>query len=242
MAARPAPPAARRDSGFTLVELLVVLALIAVLASLLLPALGRARGAAGKSACASNQRQAGLAWRLYLDDHGDRFPDRRDLKTSLPGGYRPWAGWPPSDPRAGWAAVVLARLLPAPRVWSCPAVASGPLAQAVPASQPGGPQPASAPRVNYWMWRFDRTDDPIPPDNFWGRTTSEAVARLREANNPAAGLPAGPAEVELSVDPYFPATLPTVPPEYRGWSAHLGGRNRLMLDGRVEHLRDRRVR
>jgi hypothetical protein len=28
---------------------------------------------------------------MYLNDNQDRFPDRRDLKASLPGGYHPWA-------------------------------------------------------------------------------------------------------------------------------------------------------
>ena len=75
------PPA--RDpspAAFTLIELLVVVAILAVLASLLLPALARAQGSARRSACVSNERQLGLAWMMYLADHADRFPDRRDLK------------------------------------------------------------------------------------------------------------------------------------------------------------------
>ncbi|HEU5070700.1 MAG TPA: prepilin-type N-terminal cleavage/methylation domain-containing protein, partial [Verrucomicrobiae bacterium] len=93
--------------AFTLIELLVVIAIIAILAALLLPALSRAKAQARRASCISQLRQQGVAWRLYLDDHNGRFPDRRDLKTSLPGGYKPWSSWPTSDPRAGWAAVVL---------------------------------------------------------------------------------------------------------------------------------------
>jgi hypothetical protein len=44
---------------------------------------------------------------MYLNDHEDHFADRRDLKSSLPGGYHPWTSWPASDPRGGWAAIVL---------------------------------------------------------------------------------------------------------------------------------------
>ncbi len=231
-----------RPLGFTLIELLVVVAIVAVLAALLLPALARAKGVARKSACVSNQHQIGLAWQLYLDENEDRFPDRRDLKTTLPGGYMPWTTWPKSDPRAGWAAIALNPALGTTRIWSCPAMAAGPLARAEQAHQIGGFDTNSAPLVNYWMWRFDRPDDPIPLDNFWGKTTSEALTQLIEANNPVAGAPAGPTEVELVVDPYFPNTIASLPPEIRGWSAHLGGRNRLFLDGHVAHFKDSRIR
>jgi len=228
-------------SGFTLIELLVVVGIIALLAGLLLPALARAQGTARKSACVSNLHQLGLAWQLYLDDHADHFPDRRDLKSALPGGYQPWTTWPKSDPRAGWAAVVLQTILPTRGIWECPAVATGPLARIEQAHQAAGTN-AAAPRVTYWMWRFDRTDDPIPADNFWGRTVNEAIQQLSTANNPTVGTPNGPADVELIVDPYFPNTIPSLPEEIRGWSAHLGGRNRLLLDGHVENLRDSRTR
>lgn len=56
--------------AFTLIELLAVIAIIAVLISLLFPALGQARGAARSVACLSNQKQLGLSARMYMDDHG----------------------------------------------------------------------------------------------------------------------------------------------------------------------------
>lgn len=60
--------------GFTLIELLVVVAVIGVLAGLLLPALAKARNAAKTSVCIGNQRQLTLAWHLYVEDQGGRFP------------------------------------------------------------------------------------------------------------------------------------------------------------------------
>jgi len=61
-------------NAFTLVELLVVIAMIGVLAALLLPALARAKNRAFAIQCLNNNRQLMLAWRLYSDDHQDRLP------------------------------------------------------------------------------------------------------------------------------------------------------------------------
>jgi prepilin-type N-terminal cleavage/methylation domain-containing protein/prepilin-type processing-associated H-X9-DG protein len=69
----PVRPAARARAGFTLLELLVVIALIAILAALLLPALNGARTRAQGYQCLNNTRQLVLAWTLYSDDHNGRL-------------------------------------------------------------------------------------------------------------------------------------------------------------------------
>src|SRR5262245_7020745 len=63
-----------KKNGFTLIELLVVIAVIGVLASLLLPALSSAKEQAKLIKCINNQKQIGIAFKLYGDDNDTRFP------------------------------------------------------------------------------------------------------------------------------------------------------------------------
>ena len=67
-------PRRQKTQGFTLVELLVVIAVIAILASLLLPALAGARAKARAITCLNNARQLALASQVYTDDYSERLP------------------------------------------------------------------------------------------------------------------------------------------------------------------------
>ncbi len=82
---------ARNRQGFTLIELLVVISIIALLISVLLPALGAARASARQIQCGSNVRQIILAHVAYtVDDNGELVP-----KTSGPPsryGFNDWSG------------------------------------------------------------------------------------------------------------------------------------------------------
>ena len=65
---------AHGNRGFTLIELQVVIAIIAILAALLFPAFGTARAAADSTKCASNLRQIGMEVNAYINDNDYTFP------------------------------------------------------------------------------------------------------------------------------------------------------------------------
>lgn len=81
-----------RASGFTLVELLVVIGIIALLISILLPSLNKAREAAQKTACLSNLRQIGLGMSSYLADSKGKFMTALQYQVS-PGQWLSPGGW-----------------------------------------------------------------------------------------------------------------------------------------------------
>ncbi len=62
------------QGGFTLIEILVVLAIIILLAALLFPALARARENARRTSCMSNLKQIALSSNMYLQDNDRRYP------------------------------------------------------------------------------------------------------------------------------------------------------------------------
>lgn len=72
----------RKPSGFTLVELLVVIGIIGLLMGILLPALGRAQEGARRTVCLSNLRQLGMAMITYADQHKGRLPNSNPPNTA----------------------------------------------------------------------------------------------------------------------------------------------------------------
>ena len=63
----------KRAKGFSLVELLVVISVTAMLMSLMMPAMLHAKRQARKIFCLSNLNQWGLVWKMFTDDHDDKF-------------------------------------------------------------------------------------------------------------------------------------------------------------------------
>jgi prepilin-type N-terminal cleavage/methylation domain-containing protein/prepilin-type processing-associated H-X9-DG protein len=67
--------------AFTLVELLVVIAVIAILAALLLPIIGRSKESARAAVCLSNLHQVGIALQIYVQENNNKLPVMRDIST-----------------------------------------------------------------------------------------------------------------------------------------------------------------
>ena len=79
-------------SGFTLIEILVVIGIIALLAAILFPVLSRARENARRTTCLSNLQQLGLAFQQYTADYGRRYPGAGQYQRWGNGGH--WIAGP----------------------------------------------------------------------------------------------------------------------------------------------------
>jgi prepilin-type N-terminal cleavage/methylation domain-containing protein len=79
-----AKPANLRRSAFTLIEILVVVAIIGILAAILFPVFGRARENARRAACQSNLKQIGLGIAQYSQDYDEAMPYGYLYYTQVP--------------------------------------------------------------------------------------------------------------------------------------------------------------
>src|ERR1700751_2498077 len=93
----------RADAGFTLVELLVVIGIIAVLIAILLPSLAKARAAAQVVPWQANLRQLVLATQLFANEHQNGIPQAYNNGSGRMLGPNPRLGksWDFSDPMWG---------------------------------------------------------------------------------------------------------------------------------------------
>jgi len=117
--------------AFTLVELLVVIGIIAILVGILLPTLSRARESANKTACLSNMRELGNAFRLYAAGNKDAIPIGCVGTVTAPGSaekqfsyvvnWNPLSGGSSPVPKVvQMGALAMAGLAKSPKTYYCP--------------------------------------------------------------------------------------------------------------------------
>ncbi len=113
---------APKQAGFTLIELLVVIAIVAILAALFFPVFAQARRRAYSATCASNLRQAGVAFGMYTSDYDGLYPiaiDPADRDTP-----QIWDSFPPFKaliPQLPWLHEVLQPYVKSKELFHCPA-------------------------------------------------------------------------------------------------------------------------
>ncbi|HTV61175.1 MAG TPA: prepilin-type N-terminal cleavage/methylation domain-containing protein [Verrucomicrobiae bacterium] len=106
--------------GFTLLELLVVIGVIAVLAALLLPALSAAKKRAAQAACINDMKQLGMGMRMYIDDNHDTFPGMASEHSGFQAAD--WIYWRTNSafPQVQQSPIVLALADTSPKLFRCP--------------------------------------------------------------------------------------------------------------------------
>jgi prepilin-type N-terminal cleavage/methylation domain-containing protein/prepilin-type processing-associated H-X9-DG protein len=106
-------------SGFTLVEMLVVLAVLGILSAVLVPVFAQARAKSRQSVCISNLKQLGAAVTMYAADYDDRLPYAEDMSDKL-AVFKGTQAAPPSWPNLADIRTVLMPYKAAIELYRCP--------------------------------------------------------------------------------------------------------------------------
>ena len=114
---------ARRDHGFTLIELMVVVLILAILIAVAIPSFLGVRRRAQDRAAQFILRNAVTAQKTYYADRGEYTTAATELTAVQ--GYILWVGAPPADSRRSEVAVAVTGTGPAARVWLSSTSASG---------------------------------------------------------------------------------------------------------------------
>ena len=215
---RASSPAAARclpvGGGFTLVELLLVTAILATLTGLLLPCLGRTIESARRTACATNLRNLGLALRAYAVDHDGWFPVEEQC----------------GNPQRALVEGLYPHYLSARGVFYCPSAEQmEPYAQSEAFGGPGGDSVVNTDEnwarryITYKYFSVTRRDPRMPLP----LRASEYPHLLRNDSPPQRWLMSDWVRKDVPVFPHM---------EKGGWG---GGRNVLFVDGSVQFVHQR---
>ncbi len=224
---RGADSASENAGGFTLVELLVVMAIIALLAALLLPALTQSRGKAESLTCANNLKQLSLAWTLYADDNADLLVNNHGVPETL-ARRQTWANnvedWLASDDNTNPVYLTQSKLGPfanrSTRIYKCPSdrapAPNGPRSRSMSMNAQVGNPGELTNRFNPLYTQFYRKTDVLNPSGIFVFLDEHA---------------------DTLNDGFFVNVLEDYEWGNLPGSYHNGGANFTFVDGHVEHHR-----